>query len=778
MKLKSYLLGGSSVLALPFMIAHAYAADSAQPAQPASVAAEEMGEIVVTAQRREENIQRVPISIQALTPEVLSDKQIVALDDYVKLIPSVTITSLGPGRSSVYFRGIATGAGAATSGMYLDETPVAFGRNLDPHLYDIARVEALSGPQGTLFGANSLSGALRIITNKPDPAKFSAGVDLQADAYGPGAAGGMFEGFVNIPIASNAAVRAVAFYEKEGGYVDNKLATLNYTLGDNDPKTNLTVNNAQYVKNNANPVVHWGGRITGLLNLNDDWSITPQLTYQVLDAKGDMTYIPRFGDLVNHEFSFPENKDRWMLAALTVQGDIGIGDVVYNASYMSRHTQTDNDYAYYTVYYDSQPGYTKFPLANGTYLDPTQQYHQWGAQKEMSHELRYVSPTANRWHLTMGGFYQFQRQDSYGNYYIPGIANVPNVNSGAFGLRPIWADDVYLTWSFNRQRDWGAYIEANYELTDQVTITGGFRKFGYQQDSWVTPTTSGVANKRGCGRHLTYPTACGVVPFHNLHSGETHKVNIQWQVEPDKMLYATYSTGFRQGNFNTNNGLPPYDPDTIDNFELGYKTTWANVFRLNGAIYYEKWNGMQYRVVLPNSNGATGTFNAGQARVYGAETDITWLVTDQFTLSATAAYNDAALSLPLISGTKTLAPKGQRLPFQPKFKGTVTARYEMPIMDWDGFVQGSYTKQTDSTDDIRTLQAGLFGLNPGFGTADFSMGAKRGNTKIELFVQNAFDKRGVISKTNFCSIEICQSTPLNYPSKPQFFGIKVGQKFE
>ncbi|MGZ6023348.1 MAG: TonB-dependent receptor, partial [Rhizomicrobium sp.] len=762
MKFRHYLLGGS-ILALPFVFSAANAADSAaqtaQAAPATSAAAEEMGEIVVTAQRREENIQRVPISIQAITPEVLQDKQIVALDDYVKLIPSVTITSLGPGRSSVYFRGIATGAGAATSGMYLDETPVAFGRNLDPHLYDIARVEALSGPQGTLFGANALSGALRIITNKPDPAKFSAGIDLQGDMYGPGAAGGMFEGFVNVPVASNAAIRMVAFYEKEGGYVDNKLATLTYTLGDNDPKTNLTVNNSQYVKNNANPVVHWGGRLTGLLNLGDNWTITPQFTYQVLDAKGDMTFIPRFGDLVNHEFSNPENKDRWALGALTIQGDIGIGDIVYNTSYMSRYTQTDNDYAYYTVYYDSQPGYTKFPLANGQYLDPTQQYHQWSTQKEMSQELRYVSPTANRWHLTFGGFYQFQKTDNYGNYYIPGISTVPGVNSFPV-IRPVWADDVYLTWSFNKQRDYAGFIEANYELTDSVTVTGGFREFGYKQDSWVTPTTTGVAKRRGCGiGHLTFPTACGVVDFHNKKSGETHKLNVQWQVEPDKMVYATYSTVFRQGNFNTNNGLPPYDPDTIDNFEVGYKTTWANVFRLNGAFYYEKWNGMQYRVVLPNSNGATGTFNAGQARVYGAEADATWLVTDQFTLSATAAYNDAALSLPLISGTKTLAPKGQRLPFQPKFKGTVTARYEMKVMEeWDGFIQGSYTKQTDSTDDIRTLQAGLFGLNPGFGTADFSLGAKRGLTHIELFVQNAFDKRGVISKTNFCSIEICQST--------------------
>jgi outer membrane receptor protein involved in Fe transport len=775
MKFRRYLLGGSSILALPFLAATAYAADTAAVVQ-APVNEQEMGEIVVTAQRREENIQRVPISIQAITPEVLEDKQVKVLDDYVKLMPSVTITSLGPGRSSVYFRGVATGAGAATSGMYLDETPVAFGRNLDPHLYDIARVEALSGPQGTLFGANSLSGALRIITNKPDPAKFSAGVDVQGDKYGPGAYGGMFEGFANVPVSSNAAIRVVGFYEKEGGYVDNKPATLTYTLGDNDPTTNKVVNNAPYVKDNANPVVHWGGRVTGLLNLGDNWSITPQLTYQVLDAKGDMTFIPRFGDLVNHEFSNPENKDRWALAALTIQGDVGIGDLIYNGSYMSRHTSTVNDYAYYSIYYDRVPNYTKFPLGNGDYLDPTQHYYQYSMQREESHELRFVTPSVNRWHLTAGGFYQWQRTDNHGNYYNPGISTVPGIYT-APGLKPVWADVVYLTWSFNRQRDYAGFIEGSYEITDQLTLTAGFREFGYKQDTWQTPTTAGVANRRGCGRHLTYPTACGVLDFHNTNSGETHKVNLQYQLEPDKMVYATYSTGYRQGGFNTNNSLPPYNPDTIDNYEVGYKTTWANVFRINGAFYFEQWNGMQYRVVLPNSNGATGTFNAGQARIYGAEADATWLVTDNLNLSVTAAYNDAHLSKDLVSGTSILAPSGTRLPFQPKFKGTATARYEMPVMDWNGFIQGSITTQTDSTDDIRTLQAGLFGLNPGFSTVDFAIGAKRDNTNVQFFIQNAFDKRGVISKTNFCSIEICQSTPLTYPAKPQFFGIKVGQRF-
>lgn len=171
MKLKTYLLGGS-ILALPLLAA------AAQAAQTAATSEESIGEIVVTAQRREENIQKVPLTIQAISTEAMQEKQIVALDDYIKLVPSVTITSLGPGRSNVYFRGIATGAGAPTSGMYVDETSVTNGRTLDMHLYDVSRIEALSGPQGTLFGASAEAGVVRVITNKPDTKKFFGGLDV------------------------------------------------------------------------------------------------------------------------------------------------------------------------------------------------------------------------------------------------------------------------------------------------------------------------------------------------------------------------------------------------------------------------------------------------------------------------------------------------------------------------------------------------------------------------------------------------------------------------
>jgi len=780
MKLRRYLLGGS-ILALPFYATAGYAAD----AQSAAVS-DEMTEIVVSAQRREESLQRVPLSVQALTSETLDEKGVVALDDYVKLVPSVTITSLGPGRSNVYFRGIATGAGAPTSGSYLDETPVT--ANLDPHVYDVSRVEALSGPQGTLFGASAMGGVVRIITNKPDPSGFSGGVDVQANKFGPGGAGGMFEGFVNVPVADNAAVRIVGFWSKLGGFVDNEPATVIYQLGDNDPNTRFVKTNAGFVKEDTNPMKKFGARVAGQVDITDDWSINLTSMYQAIEAEGNTLFVPRHGDLVIHEFGLPKHDAKWLLNTATINGTVGILDFVYSGSFMARQAATDNDYTYYSVFYDSVPGYTNFPLGNGEFLDPTQKYYQTQRQTNLTQEFRMSTPAENRWRLTAGAFYQRATTESKGDYYNPGLSKIPNISTHV--PRPIYFDALYIVHTRQRNKDYAGFAEAAFDITDTLTVTGGIRYFGYSRQSRGLNGTFRTAIRSGCTVPLPVNFICENANNTVKENGETHKVNVQWQATPDKMVYATYSTGYRPGGFNTAVGVRPYTSDTLTNYEVGYKTTWNGVFRVNGAFYYDTWAGMQFSVVVPNNNGLRGIYNAGSARVYGTEIDATWLVSDELTLSGTASYNDAALAkdlcnldatanvLPSCSpGPTTVSPKGTRLPFQPKFKMTATARYEVPVGEWDGFLQGSFNYQTDSTNDIRAFAAAIYGPNPSFKTFDFSIGASKDQTSVELFIQNAFDERGVISKAVFCAIEVCPQTVLHLPNKPQFFGIRVSQRF-
>src|ERR1700742_2220056 len=210
MPLASVVLAGGGI---------ASAADTADTAEEGV-----LQEVVVTAEKRSEDLQKVPISLQVLSSEKLDQMQVHDLDDYTKLLPSVSFRSYGPGQAELFFRGISTSNGTTplhagflpSSGLYLDEIPVTtVAGALDIHIYDIARVEALAGPQGTLYGASSLSGTLRIITNKPDPSAFSAGYDLKADKWLHGDPGGSVEGYVNIPLTDRAAIRRVGYYDHE-----------------------------------------------------------------------------------------------------------------------------------------------------------------------------------------------------------------------------------------------------------------------------------------------------------------------------------------------------------------------------------------------------------------------------------------------------------------------------------------------------------------------------------------------------------------------------------
>jgi outer membrane receptor protein involved in Fe transport len=218
-------------------------------------------EIIVTAQKRTENLQQVPLSIQALSTEKLEQLNVARFDDYAKLLPSVSVQSGGSGFGTVYMRGVAAGGDGnhsgsmPSTGIYLDEQPVTtIQGSLDIHIYDIARVEALAGPQGTLYGASAQAGTIRIITNKPDPSGFEAGYALEGNTISGGDQGYVAEGFVNVPLSDRAAVRLVGWAKRDPGWIDNVYGTRTY------PVSGITIDNAKQVKKNYNDIETVGGR--------------------------------------------------------------------------------------------------------------------------------------------------------------------------------------------------------------------------------------------------------------------------------------------------------------------------------------------------------------------------------------------------------------------------------------------------------------------------------------------------------------------------------------
>lgn len=783
----------------------------AQDAGPEEAA--DSTEIIVTAQRRSESLQKVPVSLQALGEVQLENRNVTSFDDYAKLLPSVGFQSFGPGTSSLSFRGINSGADGLdagpppTTGTYLDEIPITtIAFTPDIHIYDIARVEALAGPQGTLFGASSLSGTMRIITNKPDPSKFEGGYDLSLTKFGKGDVGGSIEGFLNFPLSDNVALRVVGFYKKDGGYIDNIAGTRTFTLDDFNPATNLTVNNSTLVEDDFNPAETYGGRAALKIDLDENWTVLPQFIYQKLDTRGAFLYDPTKGDLNVTDFRPSYNKDKWWHAALTIEGKIGSWDLVYSGGYMKRQVQNEIDYSYYTVAYDSYEYYaTFFPRVGGGFIDPTQRQVLDYNYKKHTQEIRISSPSDKRLRLTMGAFYQRQTNDIDAQYIIDGLnqtdfAHPQQLWFESFGQIPGAPADIadveFLKRLKRVDKDTALFAEGSYQLTDQLTATAGIRVFwvnnhlfgfsGYHP--WDTieppPRCLPVTNFKPyipCANVINR-TAATALPNRTKESGETHKINLAWQVDPSKMIYATYSTGYRPGGVNRKEASGPYKSDTLSNFEIGWKTSWAGgTVRWNGAVFYEKWKDMIFSLARPGDNGVNSLANVGGAESKGIESDIV-LRLGQLEITGSAAYIDAQLTEDFIeansAGAQTIvAPKGTRLPVQPKFKSTLAARYNYTIGSSDAFVQATMNGQSGTRTFLLTRDNNATGNTSGFTTFDFSAGIKLGEFSIEAFIDNAFDKRGILTRNTSCGPSYCGPYARNYPIKPQFFGIKVGQRF-
>jgi outer membrane receptor protein involved in Fe transport len=761
-------------------------------------------EIIVTAQKRSENLQDVPISIQALGASRLENAQVSSFDDYQKLLPSVSSQSFGPSQAQVVFRGVTSGGDGLrigplpTSSIYVDEIPVTtIAGSVDVHVYDVARLEALAGPQGTLFGASSLSGVLRIITNKPDTKEFSGGVGAEVNKYGEGDFGGTLEGYVNLPLSDRAALRIVGFYKKEGGYIDNIPGTRTFTLDDGDPTTNLTVNNNALVEKNYNDSETYGGRIALGIELDDNWTITPQLLAQHQVSNGGFLFDPRKGDLKVTDFQPSRNKDRWYQAALTIEGKISNWDVVYSGGYFERKVNGQSDYSYYSVAYDTYGYYaTYFPDGAGGFIDPSQNFIYGDKYSKQTHEFRVSTPTEKRFRLTAGLFYQRQTDNVRANYFTPGLGAAvarpngnrwfPAVHSDANGI----PDTAFLTRIKRVDRDYAIFGQAEFDLTDALTLTAGVRGFKYRNTIFGFSGFNFGSSLAAClpGVPAAFPgTPCTSVDKEAKGDGLTYKGNISWKAAEDVLLYATISKGFRPGGNNRRPGVNPFTSDTLTNYELGWKTTFGRV-TFNGAAFYQEWKDLQFGLVPLNNNGITNTYNAGDARIYGLESDITYR-SGGFTLTAAAAYIDAKLTsdfcqvdpvtqnIVCVAGTPPAAPSGTRLPVQPKFKGNVTARYQFDLGANTAFVQGSLLHQGGTRTFLTDADFAAVGPTSGFTTFDFSTGIDLGRWNVEAYIQNAFDKRGILTKNTFCATTFCGPFARNYPIKPQIFGLKVSTEF-
>jgi iron complex outermembrane receptor protein len=773
--------------------------------------------VIVTAQKRSENLQEVPVSIQAFSNETLEQLHIVDFDDYVKHLPSVSYQTIAPGFAQVYMRGIASGGDGNHSGsqpsvgIYLDEQPITTIQGaLDVHLYDIARVEALAGPQGTLYGASSQAGTLRIITNKPDAGGFAAGYDLEGNTITDGGDGYLAQGFVNVPLGSRAAIRLVGWKRHDPGYIDNVFGTRTF------PTSGITVDNADRVENDYNDVDTSGARAALKIDLTDNWTVTPGFMLQQQKTNGSFGFDPSVGEFqLSH--ALPDTaRDRWRQAALTIEGKVANLDLVYAGSLLKRSVDTNSDYADYAYHYDRTLGYgTYFYDESGDLIDPSQFIVGKDRYDRETHELRISTPGDKRVRAIGGVFTQRQVHDIEQRYMVFGMAPTFEVTG--------WPDTIWLTEQERIDRDFAVFGEVSFDVTDQLTLTAGARYFeadntlegffGYN-DSF---STSGRNGEALCSTFAGDPIGdrssfqpfvneTGNAPCTNLdrrvkESDTIFKLNAAYQFDDQRMVYVTWSEGFRPGGVNRAGPIPPYSADYLTNYEVGFKTTWADRFRVNGAIFRQDWDDFQFSFL--DLNGLTTIRNASSARVDGIEFDASWAVTDGLTLSAGAMFIDSELlenycgtvfpdgspvtdcDAPNAPADSSLqAPAGIELPVTPDYKANMTARYEFPIGSFDAHVQGALVTQGSSWSDLRQPDREIVGRQPSYTLVDLSLGVRNDTYSIELFINNAFDELAEITRTTQCSIltpdrsePLCGAQPYIVPYQPRTFGVKFGQKF-
>ncbi|MFL6742737.1 MAG: TonB-dependent receptor, partial [Sphingomicrobium sp.] len=613
-------------------------------------------EIIITATKREENLQNVPISVQAIGTRRLDQLNISNFEQYTKQLPSVSFQSAQPGVTVVYMRGVATGGDGNHSGSlpsvgsYLDEQPVTtIGGTLDVHIYDIARIESLAGPQGTLYGASSEAGTIRIITNKPELGVTTGRVDAELNTVNHGDVGGKLEGMINIPIADRIAFRGVAFWQHDAGYIDNIHGERTYYIF-NDSVPDVTVTNSGLEKKNNNDLTTYGGRAALKVDLNDNWTATPTFMYQNMKANGVFFFDPNLGENKIDRFRDDVRKDKFWQAAMTIQGKIANFDVTYAGAYMDRKTFTLSDYADYADAYDQLYqdygglAYFYYNDAAGNFINPQQFIIGTDHFKKMSQELRFASPSDKPFRVIAGLFYQRQSNLIHQDYKIDNLDPLLSVNGHPGTL--------WLTQQKRIDKDYAAFGEASFDVTPQITLTAGGRwyKFdnsligffgfgrnpgdGGQGPFSAFPRNAAGSNRTGVAacwtasgqrlydrdtdtyatdRTLLPPEVAGgpctnlgdfvngkVVPKRVKDTGFIHRLNATWKPHDGLMFYATWSRGFRPGGINRRGDVGPYDADFLSNYELGWKTTFGPV-RWNGAIYHQKWNKFQFSFLGQNS---------------------------------------------------------------------------------------------------------------------------------------------------------------------------------
>jgi iron complex outermembrane receptor protein len=699
-------------------------------------------EIVVTAQKREERLQDVPVPVTAISATTLLEQNALRLQDYYTDVPSLSLVPNGQGNESLSIRGIAsTGTGGGTNptvGIIVDDAPFGsttalgsrtFAPDIDPN--DLARVEVLRGPQGTLYGASSIGGLLKFVTVDPSTEGVSGRVqaDLSNVHNGNGEGYGV-RGAINLPLSDTLAIRASGFTRRDPGYID-------------DPAFHI---------NGVNQVDVYGGRVSALWRPAEEWSLKVSALLQNTTANGisNVTQQPGLGDLQQLQ-TLPvggyHHDVRSYTATLT--GALGGVRLTSISAYSVDKFDAVTDFS--TLY----GSFSELPFGVGA-----TEALQHNETKKFSQEIR-LSSSLERLDWLAGVFYTYENTPTHDQYF--------SVDPVTLAVPGLLLDDPYPT----TYAEYAAFGDLTYHFTDRFDVQIGGRESQNRQT--YEETLSGPIDPQ-----FGLVSPAGNPPIHTKDNSFTYLLTPRFKISPDLMIYSRLASGYRPGGPNPTCTLFPtpcqYGPDKTYNYELGVKgEALDHLLSFDASVYYIDWKNIQLQLINPSS-GAFYYANASTAKSQGLELSVKSKPLQGLTIVAWGAWNDAHLTkaIPPAGPGSPVGSAGERLPFSSRVSGNLSVDEEMPLANSiRGFIGGSVSYVGNRADIFRASLEQPRNMLPGYAQVNLRAGVRYDAWTASLFVSNLADKRGVLA----FPVSYATTSPVVNYIQPRTAGLSVSRTF-
>jgi iron complex outermembrane recepter protein len=703
--------------------------------------------ITVTASRRDVEVNDIPLSISALPQDTLTKRGVRDSGDIAYVAPGLAIIKDNNGIESINVRGVVSLGASATTALYIDETPISQTGNsaFSPRYFDIERVEVLRGPQGTLFGASAMGGAIRVITKRPSLYRFEGAVRAEGSTTRLGKENAVVDAAVSIPLIKDVlALRVTGFHEKQTGWVKSFTPIFSDNPADyvtEDGATGVAYRGFTGTGKRVGDQTVDGGRVALLFQPTDVLKLTATYHSQQRKNDGFSSSDRNVGlGLLGSEFrqarASPESNNlRSEVSNFTGEFDAGFAKLTSSTSYEVSRAADEFD----------SSGISLGNVVATIGAVPRDANGQAGSTqlgrnkaKSFTQEVRLVSSGDRPLNWIVGGYYNSNKSNRLQSFVVRGL-EATIVGSPLDGLAP--GDSLGSIVGSSPVRELSVFGEIEYKFSDKFGGTLGLRRYNISSED-QNEFTGLLAG--GSGRDA--------LPSKSKESGFTYKAVLNYKPSSDFLLFAGYTTGYRPGGPNSQSILPQdvipagFKSDKLAQYELGWKSSWNRKLLINGALFYIDWTGIPTRVIAPS--GLNFTINGPQARIYGTELEFVFLPTKGLDLSfgLTALNPKYSRNFVGTAGTPLSISKGQTLPEVPKMSFNAAFNYEWAISgDTKARFGANVAHVSKRTQTVNDVAAPL----PGFTNAGLVAGVDFGKFDISLFVRNIFDKRALVSNRRY-----------------------------